>query len=186
MDDNAITFSSLNDFIFCPASIYFHNIYGTQMTMTYQKSPQIKGSDAHNAIDNQCYSSRKNVLQAMACYCEKYNLVGKIDLFDIDTGVLTERKNLIKTIYDGYLFQLYAQYFALTEMGYDVKTIRFYSYSDNKVYVQKLPKDNPEMLSKFENTINEMRPMDLSNFYQTNADKCRNCIYEPACDRSLV
>lgn len=186
MDDNAITFSSLNDFIFCPASIYFHNIYGSQMTLTYQKSPQIKGSDAHKSIDNQCYSSKKNVLQAMSCYCEKYNLVGKIDLFDIDTGVLTERKNLIKNIYDGYLFQLYAQYFALTEMGYDVKTIRFYSYSDNKVYVQKLPKDNPEMLSKFENTINEMRTMDLSNFYQTNADKCRNCIYEPACDRSLV
>ena len=33
------------------------------------------------------------------------NLVGKIDLFDIDTGVLTERKNLIKTIWKWILIE---------------------------------------------------------------------------------
>lgn len=28
MEDSTILISQLNDFIFCPASIYFHNLYG--------------------------------------------------------------------------------------------------------------------------------------------------------------
>ena len=32
--ENPIIISNLNDFIFCPASIYFHNIYGQQDSRT--------------------------------------------------------------------------------------------------------------------------------------------------------
>ena len=50
------------------------------------------------------------MLQGISVYCEKYNLVGKIDVFDEKTGILTECKKKIKTVYDGYIYQIYAQY----------------------------------------------------------------------------
>ena len=119
-------------------------------------------------------------------YCEKYNLVGKIDMFDISTGILTERKKTIKKIYDGYIFQLYAQYFALKEMGYDVKRIQFHSISDNKNYMISLPEDDLDMFEKFEKTIQKIKDFKIENFNQNNIEKCKHCIYEPACDRGLV
>ena len=66
------------------------------------------------------------MLQGVSVYCEKYNLVGKIDVFDEKTGILTERKKKIKTVYDGYIYQIYAQYFSLIEMGYKVNELRLY------------------------------------------------------------
>lgn len=184
--DNAILFAHLNDFIFCPISIYFHQLYGNQAEITYQKEDQILGLDAHNTIDTQTYSSSKKILQGIDCYCDKYNLVGKIDLYDIEKKVLTERKRTIKYVYDGYVFQLYAQYFSLKEMGYDCKVIRLYSYTDNKIYLQSLPEQNREMLLKFESLIKEIRECNIETYIQTNKSKCQHCIYEPACDRSLV
>lgn len=50
--DDAIIISNLNDFIFCPVSIYFHNLYGNRATITYQNSDQINGTKAHESIDN--------------------------------------------------------------------------------------------------------------------------------------
>ena len=46
--DDCIIISNLNDFVFCPASIYFHNLYGSQDVMTYQNSSQINGTSAVN------------------------------------------------------------------------------------------------------------------------------------------
>lgn len=184
--DDAILFSQLNDFIFCPVSIYFHNLYGDQAKETFQCEDQILGTAAHKHVDEGTYSTSSTVLQGMTCYCEKYNLVGKIDVFDNKTGCLTERKRTITRVFDGYIFQLYAQYFSLVELGYDVKRIRLYSYTDNKVYSQKLPGDNPAMLIKFENIIKEIREFKFDSFMQTNKTKCTHCIYESACDRSLL
>src|SRR5574344_2542447 len=95
---------------------------------------------------------------------------------------LIERKRTIKNIYDGYIFQLYAQYYSLSEMGYSVKELQLYSYTDNKVYKEKLPTDNLEMLQKFEQTLIDLRNFTFENFHQTCKNKCENCIYEPACD----
>ncbi len=184
--DDAIVISNLNDFIFCPASIYFHNLYGGMNTMSYQAAAQINGTAAHKAVDNGKYSTRKNVLTAIDVYSSKYNIVGKIDIFDCDKGILTERKRQIKQIYDGYVFQIYAQYFALCEMGYNVQYIRLYSMIDNRVYPIDMPDKNPNMFAKFEQIIFDMKNFDLNTFQQSNKDKCRNCIYEPACDRGLV
>lgn len=119
--DDCIIISNLNDFIFCPASIYFHNLYGSQDTMTYQNSSQINGTSAHEAVDSGRYSVAKHIIIALEIYSEKYNLVGKIDIYDANSKTLVERKRQIKTIYDGYIFQIYAQYFALCEMGYEVR-----------------------------------------------------------------
>ena len=184
--EEIILISYLNDFIFCPVSIYFHKLYGAMDKTLYQSSFQINGTNAHKAIDSKKYSTKKNVLQSINVYSEKYGFQGKRDVFDVDKGLLTERKNKIITIYDGYVFQIYAQYFGLTEMGYDVKKLRFHSLSDNKNYDVKLPKDDNEMFEKFENLIKEIRLFNMENFVQTNIKKCQNCIYEPSCDRSLV
>jgi CRISPR-associated protein Cas4 len=128
------TMTQLNDFIFCPRSLYYSGIYrNTGSVELYHQAPQLNGKAAHEAVDEARYSSRKDVLQGITVYCEKYNLVGRIDTFDTATGVLTERKNSITAVYDGFRYQLYAQYFALSEMGDDVRALRLYSKKDNIV-----------------------------------------------------
>ena len=99
---------------------------------------------------------------------------------------MTERKNKIVELYDGYIFQLYAQYYGLTEMGYIVKKMRFHSITDNKNYNIKLPNENLEMDKKFRKLLIEIREFDMKNFVQTNTKKCEKCIYEPSCDRSML
>lgn len=153
MSETPITISNLNDFIFCPASIYFHSLDYDTDTLTYQDSYQINGTAAHKTVDSGTYSDNKNILQAASVYSEKYNLFGKIDLYDTKNHILTERKKKVKKIYDGYIFQVYAQYFALTEMGYTINKIRIYSMDDNKIYPIGLPNENPEYLFKFESLI---------------------------------
>ena len=182
--EEVILISYLNDFIFCPVSIYFHKLYGNLDKDLYQSTYQVNGTNAHQTIDNKTYSTRKEVLQGIDVYSEKYGIMGKIDIFNTKTGVLTERKNIVKQIYDGYIFQVYAQYFALAEMGYAVKKIVIHSLSDNKNYAIKLPNEDPSMKEKFEKLIQDMHEFNMDNFVQNNQQKCKNCIYEPACDRS--
>lgn len=184
MSESPITISNLNDFIFCPASIYYHLLDYETERLTYQDSYQINGTAAHKAVDSCTYSNSKNILQSIPVYSEKYNLFGKIDLFDNNKHILTERKKRVKTIYDGYIFQVYAQYFGLLEMGYAVEKIRIYSMDDNKVYPIKLPSENPEMFAKFETLINTMNTFSLDSFTQKNVEKCRHCIYETLCSYS--
>ena len=154
--------------------------------MLYQSHYQINGSDAHSSVDVKTYSSKKSVLMGLDVYCEKYRLIGKIDLYDSEKNILRERKKKIKQIYDGYIFQVYAQCFALREMGYEVNKIELYSMDDNKSYSVKLPEEDNEMFVKFERIIKDMRAFDMNNFCQENIEKCKKCIYEPACDRTLL
>lgn len=185
LEENAILISHINDFLFCPVSIYFHSLYGNLEKSLYQRSAQIRGGHAHEAIDAKSYSSRKNILQGVDVYSEEFNIRGKIDIFDIDSGILTERKRKINKIYDGYIFQVYAQYYALVEMGYRLSKIKLYSSIDNKNYNVKLPSQDLQMAHKFRALIQEMRAFKIESFRQTNKEKCINCIYSPICDRSL-
>jgi len=181
--ESYIPISFLNDFIFCPRSIYFHQLYGNVNTQLYQQKPQIAGKAAHTAIDEQKYSTRNSILQGIEIFCEQYGLCGKIDLFDVESGKLSERKRAIKTIYDGYVFQVYAQYYSLREMGYTVNKIVLYDISHNKNYPIPLPHENPEMQQKFEKLIQDINAfdMDTSGFIPIEA-KCRKCIYSNLCD----
>lgn len=154
--------------------------------MLYQSEDQLNGTAAHKAVDEGNYSTKKSILMGTDIYCEKYNLIGKIDVYDLGKRVLRERKKKIVQVYDGYIFQVYAQYFALIEMGYEVQKIELYSMDDHKVYKIKLPEDDLEMLEKFEQTIKEIRSFRLESFKQANSLKCKRCIYEPACDMSLL
>ena len=184
--EETILISYLNDFIFCPVSIYFHKLYGSVDKELYQRKEQVNGIDAHKSIEERTYSTKRSILQAINIYSSQYNIIGKIDLFDINTGVLTERKNKVVEIYDGYIFQLYAQYYALQEMGYEIKKIRLHSIIDNKNYDIKLPEEDEIMRIKFNKLVDDIRNFDMNHYKQTNSKKCENCIYEPVCDRSCL
>lgn len=177
--------SYLNDFIFCPLSIYYHQLYGKLSERLYYGDSQLNGKAVHEAVDNKHYSTHKNILQGIEIFSNEYNLCGRIDIFDTDTGLLTERKKKIETIYDGYVFQLYAQCLCLREMDYTVKKIRFYSSDDNKIYPVPLPEENQEMFVKFKNTLEEIRDFNVETFIPSNPQKCENCIYNDFCDRPV-
>jgi len=55
--ENYIKLSTLNDFIFCPKSIYYHNLYYSYEKKLYQEETQIAWSIAHESIDNKTYST---------------------------------------------------------------------------------------------------------------------------------
>lgn len=186
MEEGLILISQLNDFIFCPISIYFHNLYNNEDNRLFQRTDQVEGRASHKSIDNQTYSTRKDVLLGIDVFSEKYGLIGKIDMFDCATGILTERKKKIKNIFDGYVFQLYAQYYCMEEMGFNVSGLRLYSMDDNKVYPVLLPDSNLDMRHKFFDVLNRMSTFDVGVFEQVNKEKCKGCIYEPICDRSLI
>lgn len=92
--EDIILLTWLNDFIFCPISIYYHNIYGDSDRIAFQEDFQINGTAAHNSIEKGGYSTRKSVLCSMPVYSRKYGLLGKIDVFDTSRGKLVERKKL--------------------------------------------------------------------------------------------
>ncbi len=172
--------SKINDFIFCPKSLYFHSIYENFSEKTYHQSPQVKGKIKHESVDRGKYSTAKKFLQGLEVYSGKYNLAGKIDIYDKDEKALIERKNKISKIYDGYKYQLYGQYFCMVEMGYKIEKLFFYSMSDNKKYEIDLPKG--EELIKFENTLEDIRNFDmLKDDFIQNPAKCASCIYRELC-----
>jgi len=111
-------------------------------------------------------------------FSNEYGFIGKIDIYDKDKKELIERKRTIKKVYDGYLFQLYAQKLCLEEMGYKVQKMKLYSMTDNKVYPVSL---SDKQIEKFNTTINKMRHFDLDDKKNINKDKCKNCIYHELC-----
>ncbi|MDX1959253.1 MAG: type V CRISPR-associated protein Cas4 [Leptospiraceae bacterium] len=182
----SLPISFLNDFIFCPKSIYFHQLYGRVETSLYQNTDQISGKGAHATVDAKKYSSKKSILQGVEVYSEKYNLQGKIDVYDEENKILRERKKEIKVIYDGYIFQVYAQYFCLVEMGFEVLEIQLYDITHNKVHKINKPEEDEVMFQKFLKLLEDIKNFDLetSSFVQ-NENKCRRCIYNNICDSSL-
>ena len=47
--EDYISISTLNDFIFCPYSIYLHNVYMDTDEELYHATPQTKGRIAHES-----------------------------------------------------------------------------------------------------------------------------------------
>jgi len=179
MEENIII-SNLNDFIFCPRSIYFHNLYYQNDSKLYHSTYQVSGNNAHKNIDLQKYSSRKNILEGINIYSESLGLIGKIDIYDLNSKMIIERKKKIVKIYDGYLLQLYAQYFCLLEMGYKVEKLRFHSMVDNKNYNINLPSEKEK--KNLIETIKNIREFDLNKPFVQNSNKCAMCIYRELCD----
>ena len=182
MFDDYLQISKLNDFMFCPYSIYLHNVYENFHESSYHSTYQTAGKLVHAPIDKAEFSTEKDIMQGNAVYSNKYKLVGKIDTYNKKTKELVERKNKIKELYEGYYLQLYAQYFCLTEMGYEVEKLSFYSLSDNKKY--KIDQPDAEARIKFENFINTMQNYDIDTFEGVSKSKCEKCIYNVLCPYS--
>jgi CRISPR-associated exonuclease Cas4 len=68
MSENPIIISNLNDFIFCPVSIYFHTLEEDEDKVLNQDSFQLNGSAAHEKSDSAAYSTKKSMLQGAAVY----------------------------------------------------------------------------------------------------------------------
>lgn len=177
--DDFIQISKLNDFIFCPYSVYLHSVYEEFNQKTYHSTFQSIGKLCHKNIEEGKYTTSKLVLQGIDVYCEKYNLIGKIDIFNLKTGSLIERKYKIKKIFDGYKYQLYAQMFCLEDMGYKVKGLFIYSLSDNKRY--KIPLPNKKELEKFNSFLKKIRNYQITQNFKRNLNKCSQCIYKSLC-----
>ncbi len=177
--DQYIQISKINDFIFCPYSLYFHSIYENFDEAIYHSTFQQAGKISHENIDNQVYTTSKDILQGIDIYSAKYNLIGKIDIYDCKNRYLIERKRQVKNIFTGYKYQLYAQYFCLLEMGYKVNKLSIHSLIDNKRYLIPMP-DKKEIF-KFNSLINKINNFDVSNKYKVNVNKCKNCIYNQLC-----
>lgn len=181
--ENLLNITELNDFVFCPASIYFHKVYGGVKEILYQERPQIRGKKAHETVDEKHFK-KKGIVTSIDVYSEEFGLIGKIDIYDTVEKKLVERKRKVNTIYDGYIYQIYAQYYCMIEMGYSVEKLEIYSLEDNKSYDIALPENNTTMDDKFRKIIEDFFLFDLQEFIQTNATKCNNCIYRFACDRN--
>ena len=177
-----IQISKLNDFIFCPKSMYLHSIYEGLDTRVYHSHYQTAGKLNHECIDNKKYSSaKKSILQGIEVYSHKYNLVGKIDLYFKDKKELMERKTKINRIYDGYRFQLYAQYFCLLEEGYEIEKISVHSLKDNKKYYIDIP--NEYEIKRFEILLNDIKRFSMyEDRVKKNKNKCEKCIYNNLCN----
>jgi CRISPR-associated protein Cas4 len=181
---NNIQISKLNDFIFCPYSIYYHGIYESFHENIYHDTYQKVGKISHKNIEDGEYSSATRYLQGITIYSDTQGLIGKIDIYDKQTKTLIERKYKVQKIYDGYKYQLYAQMLCLKEMGYQVKKICIHSLSDNTRHALPLP-DRGEW-NKFLQLIETVRNFKPEQEKQidTNPKKCAKCIYYQLCDRS--
>lgn len=177
--DDYIQISKLNDFIFCPYSVYLHSVYEDFDQKIYHSTFQTVGKICHKSIEEKKYTTSKWILQGQEIFCEKYGLIGKIDLFDTRKNHLIERKYKIKKIFDGYKYQLYAQMFCLKEMGYEVKFLFIHSLSDNKRYKIPLPSENE--IKEFEGLISEIKNYQPEIPKRKNKKKCEQCIYQPLC-----
>lgn len=172
-----ISISKINDFLYCPLSLYLHTAYEEIDKREYQEEAQIAGKLAHENIESGAYSSAKRYIQSLSVYSEKYNIAGKIDIYDTKEKSLIERKNKIKIIYPGYRYQLYAEYFCMIEMEYEVRKLFLHSLSDNKRYAVPLPDANET--AEFEKTLEAMRAFKPEDIARHSCANCARNIYSP-------
>lgn len=156
-------------------SLYLHSIYENFDEKTYHQTPQVVGKLNHQPIDQGVYSTSKKYLQGIPVFSERYNIAGKIDVYDQNTKTLIERKTKIKKIYQGHIYQMYAQFFCLEEMGYPIKKMLIHSLQDNKRYEVPLPEH--EDRKKFEETLNQIKTFRMDSYANHRCARCRDSIY---------
>ena len=183
MEEDYISISTLNDFIFCPYSIYLHNVYENTDESLFHATPQTQGRIAHEAIDEKKSSTSNDILQALPVYSEKYRLMGKIDIYKSKEKYLIERKYQLRQIYQGQIYQLWAQMFSLQEMGYEVERIAFYEISTKRTVPMNLP--TLEDIHRFEQFLNSFRNYNPLLPFIPNINKCRHCVYCNLCDKTF-
>lgn len=150
----------------------------------YHAAPQAKGKAAHATVDKKRTSNRKSEIQSLPVYSEELGIMGKIDIYRQDEKLLIERKYQLKQIFRGQIYQLWAQYFCMTEMGYIVDKLAFYEISTNKTFPIDVPGDSEksELIAFIERFINYYP----SDTIIENPNKCAHCIYCNLCDKTTT
>lgn len=147
----------------------------------YHATPQTRGKIAHETIDYKTASNQSCDLQSLPIISDEYIIIGKIDIYRGKCQKLIERKYQIKHIYQGQVYQLWAQYLCMIEMEYDVKEIAFYEISTNKMIPVEIP--NQTQLVEFRAFLNTFRSYDPSRPININKNKCLHCVYCSICDK---
>ena len=178
-----INISTLNDFIFCPYSIYLHNVYMEADDSMYHATPQTQGKVVHETVDQKKASNRSDDILALPVYSEEYGLMGKIDVYKRKEKKLIERKYQLKQIFQGQIYQLWAQMLCMREMGYEVESLFFYETSTNKMIPVKMPTECD--LDEFRNFMLRFRSFDPDTTpFNINTNKCIHCVYCNLCDKT--
>lgn len=152
---------------------------------TYYATPQTQGKIAHETVDKKISSNRADNILALPVYSEKYGLMGKIDIYKRKEKMLIERKYQLKQIFQGQIYQLWAQMLCLQEMGYEVESLAFYETSTNTMTPVSLPSE--EDLLTFNSFLQRFRSFDPSSTpFEINPNKCAHCIYCNLCDKTNI
>lgn len=179
--DTFIPISELNDFIFCPYSIYLHNVFMGVDRDVYQAKPQVQGTAAHRE-ETEAKVLDHNILAEISVVSEKIGIQGVIDIYDIRTETLIENKYQLKNIYLGQLLQIWGQYYCMKEMGYKVSKLQFHVISSDTNIDVPIPDDKDyQTLVDVVYQFRRYRPEDQ---IQVNPNKCSHCIYNPLCDKT--
>lgn len=173
--------SYLNDFVFCPYSIYLHQVFDNNTEDLYSAQPQQRGKTAHTDVDS-FEQTQSKIIKGIYVISNKFGLYGKIDKYYSSQKKLVESKYFIKTLYRGYYYQIWAQYFGLTEMGYEVNELQFYSIKDKRVLPVPLPGETE--IEELRNHIRKIAWFDFDAPLNINPEKCKHCIYASLCDKT--
>lgn len=91
--------TTLNDFIFCPYSIYLHKTYMETDEDIFKTIVQLSGTNAHKATDSKKGSSRSCDILSLPVCSNSLGLYGVIDLYRGNTATLIERKLRLNHIF---------------------------------------------------------------------------------------
>jgi CRISPR-associated protein Cas4 len=144
--------------------------------------PQTQGKASHTAIDQKKYSSRKDEIAGMSVYCNELGITGKIDIYKAKEKLLIERKHQLLKIYQGQIYQLWAQYFCMIEMGYEIEKLSFYAISSNTTFPVELPRETQK--EELKGFIHRFKTFDPQQQIDININKCTHCIYCNLCDKT--
>jgi len=145
-------------------------------------APQTQGKASHETIEQKKYSSRKADISALSVFCDELGIKGKIDIYKGNEKLLIERKHKLAKIYQGQIYQLWAQYFCMIEMGYEVEKLAFYAISTNTTFPVDIPKEAQKQ--ELKNFIQQFKNYNPSQEISVNINKCAHCIYCNLCDKT--
>lgn len=149
----------------------------------YHATPQTRGKVAHETVDRKTASNKADDILSLPVYSERYGLMGKIDVYKRKDRKLIERKYQLKQIFQGQIYQLWAQMLCMREMGYEVESLAFYETSTNKMFPVAMP--TSEELEEFETFLRRYRNFDPGvSLFVINQNKCKHCIYCNLCDKT--
>jgi CRISPR-associated protein Cas4 len=129
-------------------------------------------------------STKQSDIISLSVCSNKLRLIGKIDIYHQNTQQLIERKYQLARIYQGQIYQLWAQYFCMIEMGYSIKSLAFYEMSKNRMISIGLPGNNE--YNTLLNFVDSYRSFNPSLDIPVNQNKCSHCVYCNLCDKIAI